>query len=154
MTTVSYSAPAQHGLLDWLHDSFDDADGLRVHLAGGITRELSKVRIGRIFVYGLLEDNLSWCLIRLSSVTSLAFHKLQSSDTPGALWTRKSAGELLRAMEFPAEATIGFRQEPRSPLRLVVLGVTRGLIATDSYTHPYVPLAAISYLELNQPKSN
>jgi hypothetical protein len=32
---------------------------------------------------------------------------------------------------------------------LVVLGVVRGLVATDSYLLPFIPLQAISYLEIS-----
>ena len=69
-------------------------------------------------------------------------------------WTRKAAGEMLGLIPLPAPATICFQYDPRKKVSLVVLGVTRGLVATDSYQLPLIPLQAISYLEISPSSIN
>ncbi len=126
------------------------ANYLQVGLANGLTRELTQVRISRSFAFGLLEDKLSWSLIRLSQVLALRF-QTQTEDSSAAItWTRKAAGELIGLLALPAPATICFQNAPSKKVRLVVLGATRGLVATDAYQLPLVPLQAISYLEITQ----
>jgi hypothetical protein len=112
------------------------------------TRELSEVRLGRTFVFGLLEDNLSWCLIRMSSIRSINFLQDQSRAQSPVHWTRKTAGEFLASLDLPACGILRYRDDPSLTQQLVVVAATKGLIATDSYQQPYIPLAAISYLEL------
>lgn len=124
------------------------ANCLQVELANGLNRELTQVRISRSFVFGLLEDKFSWSLIRLNQVLALRF-QTQTPDSSAAIsWTRKAAGELLALLPLPAEATICFQNAPYKKVSLVVLGATRGLVATDSYRLPLIPLQAISYLEI------
>ena len=125
------------------------ANCLQVELANGLTRELTQVRISRSFVFGLLEDKMSWSLIRLNQVMALRF-QTQTPDCSAAIsWTRKAAGELLSLLSLPAPAIICFQNDPRKKVCLVVLGVTKGLVATDSYQLPMIPLQAISYLEIS-----
>jgi hypothetical protein len=126
------------------------ANYLQVELANGPTRELTQVRISRSFVFGLLEDKLSWSLIRLSQVLALRFQTQTEDSSAVITWTRKAAGELLALLSFPAPATICFQSDPRKKVSLVVLGATRGLVVTDGYQLPLVPLQAISYLEITQ----
>ena len=125
------------------------ANCLQVELANGLTRELTQVRISRSFVFGLLEDKKSWSLIRLNQVMSLRFQTRNSESSAEITWTRKAAGELLGLIPFPAPATLCFQNDPRKKISLVVLGVTKGLVATDSYRLPLIPLQAISYLEIS-----
>lgn len=125
-----------------------EANCLQVELANGLTRELTQVRISRSFVFGLLEDNLSWSLIRLNQVMALRFQTHTTDCSAAVSWTRKAAGELLALLSLPAPATICFQNDPRKKVSLVVLGVTKGLVATDSYRMPMIPLQAISYLEI------
>ena len=126
-----------------------EANCLQVELANGLTRELTKVRISRAFVFGLLEDEFSWSLIRLNQVMALRFQTRNSESSAAITWTRKAAGELLALFSLPAPATICFQNDPRKKVSLVVLGVTKGLVATDSYRMPMIPLQAISYLEIS-----
>ena len=125
------------------------ANCLQVELANGLTRELTQVRISRSFVFGLLEDKLSWSLIRLNQVMSLRFQTQPPDFSAAITWTRKAAGELLALIPLPAPATICFQNDSRKKVSLVVLGVTKGLVATDSYQLPMIPLQAISYLEIS-----
>jgi hypothetical protein len=125
------------------------ASSLKLDLVEGITRELTMVRIGRIFVFGLAEDQLSWCLIRLSSVIALRFQDQSTPFASSVAWTRKAAGELISLLDLPAPATIGFREQPLKKVDVVLVGATRSIIATDSPLMPFVPLQAISYLQIS-----
>lgn len=127
----------------------EGANTLHIDLADGLTRELTQVRINRSFVIGLLEDSVSWSLIRLNQVLGIRFQTQDLSLSPAITWTRKAAGELVSLLPLPASATICFQNEPKEKVRLVVLGATRGLLATDSHLRPFVPLQAISYLEIS-----
>jgi hypothetical protein len=127
---------------------------LQVELANGITRELTQVRISQSFVFGLLEDKLSWSLIRLNQVLALRFQTQTHEPSAPVNFSRKSAGELFRLVPLPAPATLHLQNDHRKKVSLVVLGVTRGLVATDSYPLPFIPLQAISYLEISQPALN
>jgi hypothetical protein len=127
----------------------EGANCLQVELANGLTRELTQVRISRSFVFGLLEDKMSWSLIRLNQVMSLRFQTHTTDCSAAISWTRKAAGELLGLIPLPAPATICFQNDPRKKVSLVVLGATKGLVATDSYPLPMIPLQAISYLEIS-----
>jgi hypothetical protein len=138
--------PTRHGTLPLIPEG---ANCLRVELANGLSRELTRVRMSRSVVFGLLEDKSSWSLIRLNDVLGLSFQMQNTEASPSVLWTRKAAGELLGLVRLPAPAIIYFRNEPRKKVRLVVLGATRELVATDSYLLPLIPLQAISYLEIS-----
>jgi hypothetical protein len=127
----------------------DGANCLQVELANGLSRELTQVRISRSFVFGLLEDKMSWSLIRLNQVMALSFQTHPPDSSAAITWTRKAAGELIGLLDLPAPATICFQNAPSKKVRLVVLGVTKGLVATDSYRMPMIPLQAISYLEIS-----
>jgi hypothetical protein len=124
------------------------ANQIQLELSNMPSRQLSHVLLGRSFAFGLLEDNSSWCLIRNSFICSISFSINESIASPEVSWTRKTAGELLASLDLPASAYLQFREQPKRAEQLFVLGVTRGFIATDSYRHPHIPLAAISYLEL------
>jgi hypothetical protein len=127
----------------------EGANCLKVELANGLIRELTQARISRSFVFGLLEDNQTWTLIRLNQVLALIFQTQTPDYSPSVTWTRKAAGELLALLSFPARATICFQNDPRKKVSAVMLGATRGLVATDSYQLPLIPLQAISYLEIS-----
>ena len=132
----------------------EGANCLQLELSNGPTRELTEVRINRSFVFGLLEDNFTWSLIRLNQVVALRFQTQDPEVSLGVSWTRKTAGELLALLALPAPATLWFQREPKKKVGLVLLGATRGLVATDSHLLPFVPLQAISCLEISssQPK--
>jgi hypothetical protein len=132
----------------------EGANTLHIDLADGLTRELTQVRINRSFVIGLLEDNSSWSLIRLNQVLGIRFQTQVPSLSPAITWTRKAAGELIALLPLPAPATIYFQNETKKNARLVVLGATKGLLATDSHLRPFVPIQAISYLEISSAHSN
>jgi hypothetical protein len=132
----------------------EGANSLQLELADGLTRELTQVRINRSFVFGLLEDSASWSLIRLNQVLGIRFQTQDPSLTPAITWTRKAAGELVALLTLPAPATIYFQNETKKNARLMVLGATKGLLATDSHLRPFVPIQAISYLEISAAHSN
>ena len=123
---------------------------VQVELAQVLTRELSQVSLGRTFAFGLLEDNSSWCLIRMSSIRSLIFLENPSESEPQVCWSRKTAGELLSNSELPASGRLQFRDQPGLNEQVVVMGVSRGFIAIDGYQPQHIPLAAISYLEITR----
>ena len=124
------------------------ANCLQLELSDGHKFDLTQVRINRSFVFGLLEDNLTWSLVRLNQVLALRFQTQAPEISPLVTWTRKTAGELLASLPLPAEANLWFQPEPDKKVGLVVLGATRGLIATNSHLLPFVPLQAISCLEI------
>ncbi len=121
---------------------------VQVELVQMPTRELSQVSLGRTFAFGLLEDNSSWCLIRMSSIRSLVFLEKPSRGEPQVRWSRKTAGELLSNLELPASGKLQYRDQPGLTERVVVLSVSRGFIAIDGYQPQHRPLAAICYLEI------
>jgi len=121
---------------------------VQVELGQMPTRELSQVSLGRTFAFGLLEDNLSWCLIRMSSIRSLVFLEKPSGGEHQVRWSRKTAGELVSNLELPASGKLQFRDQPGLNEQVVILGVSKGLIAIDGYRQQHIPLAAISYLEI------
>lgn len=125
------------------------ANGLQLDLVDGLTRELTQVRMSRSFVFGLLEDQMTWSLIRLDHVLALRFLIQNSEVSPALIWTRKTASELLASLELPAPAHVWFRKGSQKKVGLGVLGATRGLVATDSYLRPFIPIQAISYLEIS-----
>jgi hypothetical protein len=147
MTSIAISKTGQQQPALQPAGFFESANSLRIELADGLTRELTQVSIGRLFVFGLLEDKQSWCFIRLSSVLGINF---QTTEPTSSLvsWTRKSAGELITSLNLPAAANICFREHPGGKVGLTVLGVTKGLVVTDHYLLQCVPFPAISYLEL------
>ncbi len=126
----------------------DAANCFQLELSDGCIRELTKVRINRSFVFGLLEDSQSWGLFRLNHISALKFQTQTPDTSPSIAWTRKCAGELLSLLPLPAPAIISFQNKPGNKVPVVVLGVTRGMIATDSYQFPWVPIQAISNLEI------
>jgi hypothetical protein len=121
---------------------------VQVELVQMPTRELSHVSLGRTFAFGLLEDNLSWCLIRMSSIRSLVFLEKPSGGEHQVRWSRKTAGELVSNLELPASGKLQFRDQPGLNEQVVVLGVSRGFIAIDGDKQKHIPLAAICYLEI------
>lgn len=149
MTTLANFAPqvqTRHGHLDLIPEG---ANTVQLELLDGLTRELTQVRINRSFVFGLLEDQKTWSLVRLNHVLALRFQIQNPEASPAVTWTRKTAGELLTSLDLPAPATLWFQKEPSQKIGLVVLGTTRGLVATNSQLMPFVPLQAISYLEIS-----
>jgi hypothetical protein len=125
------------------------ANGLQLELIEGVTRELTTVKIGRIFVFGMLEDRRSWCIIRLSGVRAIRF-QIQNLDPGSSVsWTRKAAGELIASLDLPTRATVSFREQPKDKVDINLLGATRSLLATDCYLMPFIPIQAISYLEIS-----
>jgi Ni,Fe-hydrogenase III component G len=126
----------------------EGANTVQLELSDGHKFDLTQVRINRSFVFGLLEDNFTWSLIRLNQVVALRFQTQDPEVSLGVSWTRKTAGELLTSLALPAPATLWFQREPKKKVGLVVLGATRGLVATDSHSLPFVPLQAICSLEI------
>ena len=126
---------------------------IQVELVQMPTRELSQVSLGRTFAFGLLEDNSSWCLIRMSSIRSLVFLGNPSGSETQVRWSRKTAGELLSNLQLPANGKLQFRDQSGLTEQIVILGLSRGFIATDSHKQKHIPLAAISYLEITRSQS-
>ena len=154
MTTITNLEP-HYQSHPWQSELIPEgANCLQLELSDGHKFDLTQVRINRSFVFGLLEDNFTWSLIRLNQVVALRFQTPDPEVSLGVSWTRKTAGELLALLALPAPATLWFQREPKKKVGLVVLGATRGLVATDSHLLPFVPLQAISCLEISssQPK--
>jgi hypothetical protein len=154
MATISQFATEQQTRTGRLLLVPEGANGVQLDLACGVTRELTQVEIGRVFIFGLLEDRQSWSLIRLSSVLALRLQCDPKHSGSVVAWTRKAAGELIGSMNLPAPAIIGFREQRRNKVELVLLGATKALLATESYKLPYVPFQAISYLEISATQLN
>ena len=127
----------------------EGANRIQIELATGRPRELTEVKIGRFFTFGLLEDKQSWSLIRLSSILALRLHSDPQNQSSCVTWTRKGAGELIGSLNLPAPSRIYFREQPRNKVDLVTLGASRSLLATDNYLMQYIPFQAISYLEIS-----
>lgn len=125
------------------------ANCLQLEMIDGVTRELTEVLIGRYFVFGLAEDRQSWCLVRLSSALALRFQSDLSQPSPQVTWTRKAPAELISSLTLPARASISFREHPKMNVDLLLLGASRSLLATDSYQMPFIPIQAISRLEIS-----
>jgi hypothetical protein len=139
-----------------LHEPFhqaslipEGANCLQLEMIDGVTRELTEVLIGRYFVFGLAEDQQSWCLVRLGSVSALRFQSDLSQPSPQVTWTRKAPAELISSLTLPAIASISFREQPRKNVDVVLLGASRSLLATDSHQVPFIPIQAISRLEIS-----
>jgi hypothetical protein len=124
------------------------ANCLQLEIIEGVTRELTEVLIGRYFVFGLAEDQQSWSLVRLSSVSALRFQIDLAQLSNQVSWTRKAPGELISSLTLPATASISFREQPMKNVDVVLLGASRSLLATDSYQMPFIPIQAISRLEI------
>jgi len=149
MTTITNMEPHRQ-TRNWHSELIPEgANTVQLELSDGHKFDLTQVRINRSFVFGLLEDNFTWSLIRLNHVLALRFQTQDPEVSLGASWTRKTAGELLTSLALPAPATLWFQREPKKKVGLVVLGATRGLVATDSCFLPFVPLQAISCLEIS-----
>ncbi len=127
----------------------EGANGLQLELASGPILELTEVRINRSFVFGLLEDKLTWCLIPLNHVLTIKFQTQTIETSTVVTWTRKTGSELLASLPLPAPAAIWLQKEPGKKVGVVLLGATRGFIATDNHFLPFVPMQAISYLEIS-----
>ena len=121
---------------------------LKLELVDGVKREITHVRINRSFVFGLLEDSSSWCLIRLNNILGIRFQTQELVFSPPINWTRKAAGELITSRPLPAQARINF-QKSREIVDATLMGSARGLLATDSQFSPFVPIQAISYIEIS-----
>jgi hypothetical protein len=132
----------------------EGANCLQLELSDGHKFDLTQVRINRSFVFGLLEDNLTWSLIRLDHVLALRFQTQDPPASPVVSWTRKTAGELLASLDLPAPATLWLQRQPQKKVGLVLLGATRGLVSTDSHSMPFLPLQAISCLEISPHQPN
>lgn len=87
-------------------------------------------------------------MIRLSQVSALEFQTQNLEPPCNVVWTRKSAGELLSLLPLPAQTTFHFLNGPDKRKTLVAVGASRGMIATTCNHMPFVPIQAISYLEV------
>lgn len=151
MTTLaSYASQAQTTPTSFIPEG---VNMLQLEQPDCIKREITHVRINRSFVLGLLEDSSSWCLIRLNNILCFRFQTQELVFSPPISWTRKAAGELIASLQLPAQARIHF-QESREIVDAALLGATRGLIATDSQFYPFVPIQAISYIEISAKSHN
>jgi hypothetical protein len=121
---------------------------LRLIDLDGLSREITKVKIGRDFVSGLLEDNKTELCIRKNFLKSLEFQISSDPNLPDIHWSRKAMGEQLASFSYPASACIRYAEQTGARARFVVLGCIRSLLVTDFYQNPVIPVAAISYLEL------
>lgn len=154
MTTLTNHEP-HYQSRHWQSELIPEgANCLQLELTDGHKFDLTQVKINRSFVFGLLEDNLTWSLVRLNDVLALRFQTQAPEISPVVSWTRKTASELLASVALPAPANLWCQKEPRKKVGLVVLGATRGLVATNSHVLPFVPLQAISHLEISPSQPN
>lgn len=149
MRTSTYLSTSLHEPLNQASLIPAGANCLQLELTEGVIRELTEVLIGRYFVFGLAEDQQSWCLVRLSSALALRFQTNPTQPSPQVTWTRKAPGELISSLSLPAKASLAFREQVNKKVDLVVLGASRSLLATDSYQIPIIPIQAISRLEIS-----
>jgi hypothetical protein len=63
------------------------------------------------------------------------------------LFTRKTIGEQLLEIEFPAPLRVCFREAGATPQKENAVGVYRGFLFTDFYRNVSIPLAALSVIE-------
>jgi hypothetical protein len=135
----SYSSP--------LYFSADSINTLRLQLPDGCRREITHPKLSRDFVSGLLEDSVSQGFFRRSNLTSVEFHNNDSGQLPPLVFTRKTVGEQLLEIEFPALLRVGYREAAAPSQKVNAIGLFRGFLVTDYYLNPSIPLAALSVIE-------
>lgn len=126
-----------------------NANSLRLVLLDGTAREITQVKIGRDFVCGLLEDGKSLGFLRKTHICTMEFYTDQNQKQARITWTRQAIGELLPSSYFPTSALVQFRHDVGKPQRVPLLGAARGFLVTDYIQNPVIPIASLSYLELN-----
>lgn len=136
----SYSSP-----LYFLPESINT---LRLQLADGSRREITHPSLGRDFVSGRLEDAKSQGFFRRSNLSSVEFLFDESIALPELLFTRKTIGEQLLEIQFPAEVRICYREPSIRPQKVISVGLFRGFLVTDFHHNPAIPLSALSTLEI------
>lgn len=136
----SYSSP-----LYFLPQSINT---LRLQLPDGQCRLLTHPKLSRDFVSGTLEDSRSLGFFRRSHITSVEFLFECESNLPELVFTRKTVGEQLLEVIFPAQLRVCYRELRDRPQKVVAVGIYRGFLVTDSSQNLSIPLAALSSLEV------
>lgn len=121
---------------------------LRLQLPDGSCREITHPELSRDFVSGRLEDSMSRGFFRRSHITTVEFLSDELSDLPELVYTRKTVGEQLLEIEFPAQLRVCYRQEADRPQKVIAVGLFRGFLVTDFPHNPAIPLAALSSIEV------
>ena len=121
---------------------------IRLQLLDGSSRELTAPTLGRDFLAGNLEDQKTLGVFRRSILRSVQFETQNSVATRALEYSRKTIGELLVSRQFPALAQVSYL-EPRAHLQqLRIVGTSRGLLFTDFFQNPAIPIAALGSIEL------
>jgi hypothetical protein len=121
---------------------------VRLQLLDGSCRELVCPTLGREFLAGRLEDDMTLGVFRKSILRSAQFEHQNTLESRDLEFSRRAIGELFTNEEFPALARVGYL-EPKTQLQqLRLLGVARGFLFTDYYQNPAIPIAALGSIEL------
>ena len=121
---------------------------LRLQLPNGSSREITHPKLSREFVSGRLEDSRSRGFFRRSQITSVEFLSDELSDLPELVYTRKTVGEQLLEIEFPAQLRVCYRQLADRPQKVIAVGLFRGFLVTDFHHNLAIPLAALSSIDV------
>lgn len=121
---------------------------LRIELPKTSIREITHPRLSRYFVSGILEDQKTKVYLRTSCIVRVEFLHDEEINFPELSFTRKTIGEQLVEVGFPAELKVQYRNSKGSVQRVRVLGLFRGFLVTDSQLSTAIPLAALSIIEI------
>jgi hypothetical protein len=121
---------------------------VRLQLLDGSHRELTSPTLGREFLAGDLEDEMTLGIFRRSILRSVQFENQIGLTTRTLEYSRKAIGELLASRQFPTIAQVSYL-EPRTQLqKLRLLGISRGFLFTDYFQNPAIPIASLGSIEL------
>ena len=138
----------QENTFSTLRSLMANSNLVRLQLLDGSHRELTSPTLGRDFLAGDLEDEMTLGIFRRSILRSVQFESQISLATRALEYSRKAIGELLANGQFPAIAQVSFL-EPRTQLQtLRLLGISRGFLFTDYFQNPAIPIAALGSIEL------
>jgi hypothetical protein len=121
---------------------------LRVQLQDGSTREITHPKLSRDFVSGILEDSKTKGYFRRSCIRSMEFLNDQNDDLPKLCFTRKALGEQLMEIQFPGRFRVSYREGPATFQKVLVVGIFRGFLVTDSELNTAIPIAALGAIEI------
>jgi hypothetical protein len=122
---------------------------LRVQLQDGSTREITHPKLSRDFVSGILEDSKTKGYFRRSCIASVEFLNDEKDDLPELCFTRKALGEQLLEIQLPALFRLSYREGSAAFQKVLVVGIFRGFLVTDSELNKAIPLAALGAIEID-----
>jgi len=131
-----------------LHYQMTNCNLVRLQLLDGSSRELTTPTLGRDFLAGYLEDEKTIGVYRSSILRSIRFETIKVSESSRLEYTQRTIGELMGKQRFPVLARVGYLEPKTKPQQLRLIGVARGLLFTDYYQSPAIPIAALGSIEL------